>query len=420
MALKVLISAYACEPGRGSEPGVGWNVIRRLADRHELWVLTRANNEPAIRAADEDWTCRVHWLFVDPPPWIARYKKGASGLRPYYLLWQRLAKARALELLHEQEIDLIHHLTFGHFLPPSPLALLGKPFVAGPLGGGESAPPELLAGTGGRTRWLEWLREASHRLTAMAPRTRAAYRKAAFCLATTPQTAHKLRVLGARDVSVVPQSGIGHDEWSRLAALAAALPAPQGPLRLVAASRMIHWKGLDLALDAVAQAGRGGLDVRLDLLHDGPDRRRLEAQVRRLGLCERVRFLGRLPTLDDVYRTIAAADALIHPALHEAFGQACLESLALGVPVICLDWAGPGEIIDSSCGYKVTPSTRDATVHGLAEAMRSALAGRTRRSEISAAARRRAADFLWERVVQGIEGAWRQPLEQSKQVARPR
>ena len=39
--MKVLISAYSCEPGRGSERGVGWNVAREVARRHEVWVLTR-------------------------------------------------------------------------------------------------------------------------------------------------------------------------------------------------------------------------------------------------------------------------------------------------------------------------------------------------------------------------------------------
>ncbi|HLE82176.1 MAG TPA: glycosyltransferase family 1 protein, partial [Dehalococcoidia bacterium] len=41
---KVLISAYACEPGKGSEPNVGWNVAREMARQHDVWVLTRANN----------------------------------------------------------------------------------------------------------------------------------------------------------------------------------------------------------------------------------------------------------------------------------------------------------------------------------------------------------------------------------------
>jgi hypothetical protein len=48
--LNVLLSAYACEPGRGSEPAVGWNTAVELASHHEVWVLTRANNRPQIEA----------------------------------------------------------------------------------------------------------------------------------------------------------------------------------------------------------------------------------------------------------------------------------------------------------------------------------------------------------------------------------
>jgi hypothetical protein len=38
--MKILISAYSCEPGMGSEPGVGWNIAREVAKYHEVWVLT--------------------------------------------------------------------------------------------------------------------------------------------------------------------------------------------------------------------------------------------------------------------------------------------------------------------------------------------------------------------------------------------
>ena len=48
--LKVLMSAYACEPGKGSEPGVGWTVAREMARHHDIWVITRANNRPVIEA----------------------------------------------------------------------------------------------------------------------------------------------------------------------------------------------------------------------------------------------------------------------------------------------------------------------------------------------------------------------------------
>ena len=43
------MSAYACEPGKGSEPGVGWNWALQAAQFHEVWVVTRANNRAAIR-----------------------------------------------------------------------------------------------------------------------------------------------------------------------------------------------------------------------------------------------------------------------------------------------------------------------------------------------------------------------------------
>ena len=49
--MKILLSAYACEPNKGSEPGVGWHWALELGYLgHDVWVLTRANNRPAIEA----------------------------------------------------------------------------------------------------------------------------------------------------------------------------------------------------------------------------------------------------------------------------------------------------------------------------------------------------------------------------------
>ena len=92
---------------------------------------------------------------------------------------------------------------------------------------------------------------------------------------------------------------------------------------------MIHWKAIDLAIKAFADVVKQHPDARLEILGGGPELNRLKRLVVKLGLQGQVVFLGRLPTLGDVYRKIASATALIHPALHEAFGQACLEALAL-------------------------------------------------------------------------------------------
>ena len=45
---KILISAYACEPNKGSEPEVGWQWIYQLSNYYEIWVLTKGNNKDTI------------------------------------------------------------------------------------------------------------------------------------------------------------------------------------------------------------------------------------------------------------------------------------------------------------------------------------------------------------------------------------
>ena len=103
-----------------------------------------------------------------------------------------------------------------------------------------------------------------------------------------------------------------------------------------------------------------------------------------------------MPTLSDVYREISEADALIHPALHEAFVQICLEASALGVPVICLKWGGPGTIVNDQTGYPVAVGTRAETVNRLADAITDLWTDKQRGvNKGEFAARQAAHDFSW-------------------------
>lgn len=366
--LKVLLSAYACEPGKGSEPGVGWNVAQELSSRVSLWVLTRANNRTAIEGSGEEWIQQVQWIYWDPPKWLTFWKKGGRGVQLFYGIWQHGVKAVAERALSANDFDVIHHLTFGKYWIPSRLAGLPRPFVFGPVGGGECSPPGLAAGSSLRGRIAEIAKGLAIGLVSKLPGTKSLYRSAAWSFAATAQTEQALRQLGVSRVGILPQSGIRPSDLPQLAIDPPSRHRDSGELLLVTAARLIHWKAIDLAIEAVAVASRT-IRVRLVVLQTGPEMKNLKALARRLGVEELVEFKGRLPRLEDVYQEIARADALVHPALHEAFGQACLEALALGVPVICLNWGGPGLIIDSTCGFAVQPGTRDETVKRLADAM---------------------------------------------------
>ena len=120
-------------------------------------------------------------------------------------------------------------------------------------------------------------------------------------------------------------------------------------------------------------------------------------------------FIGKLPALADAHSMISQADALIHPALHEAFGQACLEALAHGTPVICLDWAGPGMIVDESSGFAVPPGNRRETVQLIADAIRclhmEKAEGKSRKAACIARAH---GSFQWTHISDQIEGIYHQ------------
>ena len=83
----ILLSCYACEPRKGSEPGVGWRWAQELAAAgHEVHVITRANNQPAIEAAD--CPAGLHFIYVDLPKLFVRLKQGPRFARLYYAIWQ--------------------------------------------------------------------------------------------------------------------------------------------------------------------------------------------------------------------------------------------------------------------------------------------------------------------------------------------
>lgn len=129
--LNVLLSAYACEPGKGSEPGIGWRWARNLADSgHKVWVLTRANNRPAIELALAAQPLHgVEFAYYDLPRWACWWKRGGRGVHLYYYLWQWGAYKTARRLQRKQRFDLVHHITFGVFRQPSFMAFLDAPFI---------------------------------------------------------------------------------------------------------------------------------------------------------------------------------------------------------------------------------------------------------------------------------------------------
>ncbi|MDQ0251584.1 glycosyltransferase involved in cell wall biosynthesis [Sphingomonas kyeonggiensis] len=125
---------------------------------------------------------------------------------------------------------------------------------------------------------------------------------------------------------------------------------------------LIPLKGHDIVVDAVATLP----GVSLWIAGEGPDRKRLEAQIERLGLGDRVRMLGSVPP-ERVAAALAAADAMALASEREGLANAWLEALASGTPIVIPDVGGARQVVTNPAAGRIVPRTAPAFADALAE-----------------------------------------------------
>ena len=370
--MNVLLSAYACEPGKGSEPGVGWSVAQEIAKHHQVWVLTSNTHRAGIEAElARSPIPNLQVVYLDPFGWV--YDWSTEGKRPHwnvhlhYYFWQIRAYFVVRQLLQQIQIDVIHHVTYVKYSSPSFLATLPIPFVWGPVGGGESAPAAFWRDFSPRGKVYETLRNCSRWLGEHDPFARLTAHRSRLTYATTADTAQRLQKMGAVNVEVLAESGLSDAEIDQLGEFPIA-PASGSPdkIRFISMARLLHWKGLHLGLKAFAQASLP--EAEYWILGEGPERDRLQAMAQSLGIGDRVKFWGRLPRHETLLK-LKESHVLVHPSLHDSGGWVCLEAMAAGRPVICLDLGGPAVQVATETGFKISAQSPDQVVEEMAKAM---------------------------------------------------
>ena len=384
MRLRVLATAYACEPGVGSEGGIGWNLLRQIAKRHDCWLITRENNVADVEdgARSEGLRgLRVHGF--DLPHWARFWKRGGRAAMPYFYLWQLALSRFARRLDDEVDFDVVHHLTFASSWIPSGLAAIEKPFVWGPVGQHPRIPARFLPRTALGARCAEWAKALVRgTLLACDPFVR-----------RTLGRADRLVSLGSEFGDRIPPR-----HWHKLVPMLAAGVEPRSlsedrfrredVFRVLFAGRLVDLKGPRLALDAFAYFARrldGG--VSFDVVGDGPLAGALSTRARKLGIEHLVRFHGARPHAETL-ECMRHTDVFLFPSF-EGGGMVVPEAMAAGAPVVCLDFGGPGEMVGTDRGVRVPlERTWSATARGLGEALLRLAEDEERRASLARRAHR--------------------------------
>lgn len=182
-------------------------------------------------------------------------------------------------------------------------------------------------------------------------------------------------------------------------------PVPEHARRLVSVGRLAPEKRFDLLIDAFAELLASQPEARLAIYGEGPERPRLEARIRDLAIADRVVLMGYTSDLDRVHR---AADLFVCTSRREGLGNAMIEAMARGVPVVSVDCPfGPRWLLrDGAAGRLV----EDARPGPLAAAIDAVLRDAGLRHNYAAAGLDVARDYQVAAAVAAYEAAFERAI----------
>jgi glycosyltransferase involved in cell wall biosynthesis len=310
----------------------------------------------------------------------------------------RARKWLSAELAKGRGFDIAHQFTPIALRYPSPLTGFSVPYVIGPLGGSLDTP-EGFSAECRSAAWYTQLRSLDRWRLKRDRLLKRSYAGAAAVLGVAPYVSELLSPASPQRFEVISELGI--DDLAPVQHR----QSRRGVLRLVHVGRGVRTKGLRDAIRAIALVPKE-LDVRLQVAGRGQEISICRAEAERLGVEDRVQFLGQVPR-SDVEKLYAQADAFLFPSFREPSGSVVFEALRHGLPVVTADRGGPGYVVNESCGLKVPAHTPEQLADDLCEAIKTLAWDVDLRVRLGEGARQRVrAIGLWSNKIQWLVGLY--------------
>jgi glycosyltransferase involved in cell wall biosynthesis len=404
---KVLISAYSCRPDSGSEEANGWYFSSLVSRQgYEVVCLTRELARQPVEAKLRDVPHpNLTFAYVAVPRWVdASFRKGLIGMYLHYIYWQWAAWRTAAELDKTHRFDLAHHVSYTSLQLGSFLYKLHKPFIYGPVGGGQEAPRSMRRYFR-RYWWKEQLRSAISKLMLrFNPGCFESVRKASFVLVKNDDTRQLAHSLGRSEGIVLELGGVGPDFLPKQPVQR----EPQPVLNLLWVGRLMPRKALELSLHGLSLVNPK-LPIRLTIVGDGEMGQYVPEYLATYGLADRVKWVGKV----DFAQTKAyyhAADVFLFTSLRDTQPTQVLEAMAHALPVVTLDLHGQANMVCRDTGLCIPVTDPDTVADKLAGAIEWYYYHPTERIQMGLNAFHRAHDLNWQSRIEHIVHTYYTPL----------
>ncbi len=389
----VLITAYAVNPYNGSEDGTGWNIAREIAKTYRVILITRKNNMPFIdqymQASSDPVLKNMQCYGFDLPKPIMKMKKrlGERGYVLYYYFWQFFIVKYIKKM--KFKFDITHSLNFHSDSQPNFLWRLGKPTFWGPIGHHPKVPSNYLKTVYGQKNFLKdrlyftvkWM------LRNLDPFFKLAVKKSEkiFVINSSVQSVIKAK---SDQVLILPS----------VASEKVVVNAPKRDFTVLSIGRFHFMKGFDITIKAFAKFYHS-LNIadqkkaKLVLVGKGEEKSRLETIAKEAGIKDQITWIDWI-SRDKVKEIYAQSSVFLFPS-HEGAGMVVPEAMSYGLPVICFDNYGPGELIGDS-PVKVAYSTYQESVQNFSNHLLELFRNESYRAEVGSNNKKRFLEqFNW-------------------------
>lgn len=374
--MKVLLIAPNIDATDVGEAFVAFKWAQALSSRTDLTVLAFQRPGRQSLAAQLPGARVVTW---PEPSWALKHERLNAMLKPAWPVFARKVRNWIASACDAGErFDIAHQLMPQAARYASPLRHFAIPYIIGPLGGALDTPAAFQAEAASaplftRLRKLDAFRFRND------PWLRASYARAACVLGVAPYVQNVLGDIPLKRFEPVLELGIDDVEPQRMR------DQEPGHLSLLHVGRAVRTKGLRDAVRALAHL-KDLPNVTLTSAGAGEELEVCRAEAHRLGVADRVRFLGKV-SREEVEHLYATHDVFCFPSFREPAGGVLYEAMRHGLPVITADRGGPGWIVDDGCGIRIPVTTPKEFATEIASAARRLAASPSARNTLGTNAR---------------------------------
>jgi len=383
--MKILMITWACDLEDISEPEISAKWVKEISKDHEVTVFSISKPERygCVKEQFPDINV-IEWQDIRVPKFLERFR---AIVKPGYLPYYFKARYFLKTFLKENDFDVIHHLSPFAWRYPSPAIGLGVPLVKGPVAGGLKTPPGLALASNEKKGFFSLLRGTDDFRIKFDFILKNSYAKIDHVLMAAPYVQELLSRLSIQSSSIEVEHGLSEEPKVKKVSA-----KTKEEVQLLFVGRVIPTKGLLYAIRAYAQSGVVKKSC-FTVVGDGEDLQRCKDEAKKLGIENRIVFLGWCSRAK-VEQCYEDADIFFFPSYREPTGGVLLEAMTYGLPSITSSYGGTDYMVDESCGIKVSPKSEDFFVSGLSAGLETLVLNKELRKKLSQAAQLRANTFF--------------------------